>query len=122
MSNFSLIDFIVGIAEEVISPNGTQEDPYDVNFTNHYIKLHEFEEGCKSTIKRKVPINGIIQDKKNKSLTINTDVQMDKQKSEKFKEYCDENKIDYTISRGKLKSIEINKHTKGVADNREWKK
>ena len=120
--SLSLIDFIADIAEAVVSPSGKKESLYDINFTNHYTSLHTFEETCKNTIKQKMPIEQIVQDKKSKSINVKINTEIAKNKAEKVKAYCTSNNIDCDISRGKLKSITITKNSKGVLEERKWKK
>ena len=122
MNSLSLIDFLVDIASNIISPNGKQEDPYDVNFTNHYVALHDFEENYRNNIIENMPINKIIQDKKTKTINVKIDSGVNKEKAEQIKQYCDEHNIDYDISRGKIRDITITKNTKGVLEERKWKK
>ena len=40
--SISLFDFIVSLAESVISPTGKQETPYDINFTNLSIDTYRY--------------------------------------------------------------------------------
>ncbi len=120
-SGLSLIDFIVSIADAIINPNGKQESPYDVNFTNHYIALHNFEESC-GKMTNDFKIDQIVQDKKSKQIDVELNSSIKRDEMEHIKEYCDTNNIDYNISKGKLKSITITKNTKGVLEEREWKK
>lgn len=118
----TLIDFMVDIATDVFSTNGKPDDPYDVNYTNHYVELHHFEENCGNTMKRYLPINKIIQDRKNKSITAKIDTDVDDKSMERVKSYCSENNIELSTSKNKINSITISKNTKGVLEEREWKK
>lgn len=118
----TLIDFMVDIATEVFSPNGKPDDPYDVNYTNHYVKLHNFEENCGSTMKKYLPINKITQDRKNKSITVDFNTDVDDKSMEKVREYCSSNNIELSTSKNTINNITISKNTKGVLEEREWKK
>ena len=120
-SGLSLIDFIIGIADIIVNQNGKPESPYDVNFTNHYVTLHNFEENCRNMTKD-FKINQIVQDKKTKTIDVELNSSVKHENLETIKNYCDSNNIDYDISKGKLKSIKITKNTKGVLEEREWKK
>jgi hypothetical protein len=118
----SLIDFLIDVAKNIFAPNGNQESPYDVNFTNHYVTLHDFEEHCNTDFDTHIPIERIIQDKKTKSINVEINSNIGKEKAELVKEYCDSNNIDYDINKGKIKNIIITKNTKGVLEERKWKK
>ena len=122
MNCLPLIDFMVDIASNIFSPNGKQEDPYDVNFTNHYVALHDFEEEYRNDINETMPINQIIQDKKTKTINVKINSNVNKEKAEQLKQYCNEHNIDYDISKGKIRNITITKNTKGVLEERKWKK
>ena len=67
-------------------------------------------------------INQIVQDKKTKTIDVELNSSVKHENLETIKNYCDLNNIDYDISKGKLKSIKITKNTKGVLEEREWKK
>jgi hypothetical protein len=118
-SKKSLIDFMIDIANIVFSANGKQDDPYDINFTNNYVELHNFEENCG---KKYLPINKITQDKKNKSITVDINETVDKTSMEKIVNYCGTNNIDIAINKDKISNITISKNTKGVLEERKWKK
>lgn len=120
-SGLSLIDFIIGIADVIVNQNGKPESPYDVNFTNHYVSLHNFEENC-GNMTKDFKINQIVQDKKTKTIDVELNSSVKHENLETIKNYCDSNNIDYDITKGKLKSIKITKNTKGVLEEREWKK
>lgn len=117
----SLFDFIVSLAESVISPTGKQETPYDINFTNHYTSLYNLEETCRNEFGQELKIKEIEQDKKAKTINVRLDSTINKKTEEKFKEYCTNNNIDCNISKGKIKDITITKNTKGVMEERKWK-
>lgn len=118
----SLIDFLISIAKEVFSPTGKKESPYDVNYTNHYIELKKFEESCRTGSKKELPINKIVQDNRSKSINVSINTPVDKDQAAKVKEYCETNNIDCNIKQGKLVDITITKNTKGVLEERKWKK
>ncbi len=118
---FSFIDFILSLVDVITNPNGKKEDPYDVNFANHYKSFYDFEENCRNGTKIKPNVQHIVQDKKNKSITATFSNDVDAKKAEKIKQYCKENDIDCNISRGKLRSVTITKNTKGVLEDRKWK-
>ncbi len=119
---FSFFDFILDIVDLITNPSGKKEDPYDVNFANHYKTFYNFEEDCRNNVKIKPEIQHIVQDKKSKSVTATfTHNDVDAKKAEKIKQYCKENDIDCNISRGKLRSVTITKNTKGVIEDRKWK-
>ncbi len=118
---FSFIDFILSLVDVITNPNGKKEDPYDVNFANHYKSFYDFEESCRTDTKIKPNIQHIVQDKKTKSITATFSNDVDAKKAEKIKQYCKENDIACNISRGKLRSVTITKNTKGVLEDRKWK-
>lgn len=118
----TLIDFMIDIANEVVSTNGKPDDPYDVNYTNHYVELHNFEENCGSTMKRYLPINKIIQDRKNKSIQVDINTDVDNKSMESLKAYCSANNIEVNASNNRINNIIISKNTKGVLEEREWKR
>jgi hypothetical protein len=117
----SLFDFIVSLAESVFSPNGKQESPYDVNFTNHYTRLYDLEETCRNDFDQELNITQIEQDKKTKSINVRLNSSLNKKTEDRFKEYCNTHNVEYNISKGKLKDITITKNTKGVMEERKWK-
>ena len=119
--SMSLFDFIVSLAESVISPTGKQETPYDINFTNHYTSLYNLEEVCRNEFCQELKIKEIEQDKKARTINVRLDSIINKKTEEKFKEYCTNNNIDCNISKGKIKDITITKNTKGVMEERKWK-
>ena len=117
--SLSLFDFLISLVTDVFSPSGKQEDLYDINFTGHYKTLYDLEENCRKNLDSTPSISKIVQDKRTKSLN----VQFDSQKvGDEFKDYCDQRNIGYNISHGKLKDITITKNTKGVLEERKWKK
>jgi len=118
---FSFFDFILSLVDVITSPNGKKEDPYDVNFANHYKSFYNFEEECRNDAKIKPSVQHIVQDKKSKSITATLSADVDAKKAEKIKQYCKDNDIDCNISRGKLRSITITKNSKGVLEDRKWK-
>ena len=122
MNSISLIDFIVDIASNIFSPNGKPESPYDVNFTNHYNSLYDFEENYRNTTNDTLNIDKVVQDKKTKTINIKINNNVGKEQAEQIKMYCDEHNIEYDISKGKLRDITITKNTKGVLEERKWKK
>lgn len=119
--SMSLFDFIVSLAESVISPTGKQETPYDINFTNHYTSLYNLEEVCRNEFCQELKIKEIEQDKKTRSINVRVDSTINKKNEEKLKEYCTNNNIACNISKGKIKDITITKNTKGVMEERKWK-
>ena len=121
MESTSLLGFLIDLAAEVFAPNGKQEDLYDVNFSNHYKSLYDFKKECEDEgVEAK--IDTVIQDRKSKSVQVKFKEPLNSKKSEQIMTYCDQNKIDYDINKGKIKSITINKQTKGVLEERKWKK
>jgi hypothetical protein len=122
MSSLSLIDFLIDIASNIIAPNGKSESPYDVNFTNHYVALHDFEETYRNNIDEAMPINHIVQDKKTKTINVEINSNVNREKAEQIKQYCDDHNIEYNINKGKINNIIITKNTKGVLEERKWKK
>ncbi len=119
-SNFTFLDFITEIANACISNTGAETSPYDVEFANHYQSLYNFENENKA--KNKVPeITKVIQNNKKKTIiaefkeTSNLDVN-------KIKNYCDDHKLECDIQDGHLRSITINKNSKGVMEERKWEK
>jgi len=119
-SNFTFIDFITEVAKECILPNGTEASPYDVDFANHYQSLYNFENDNKT--KNKVPeITKVIQNTKKKSVTAefkeSSVVDVDKVKT-----YCNDHNLECEIQDGCLKTVTINKNSKGVVEERKWTK
>lgn len=119
-NNFTFIDFITDIIKDCITNNGTEASPYDVEFANHYHTLYDFSNDNKT--KNKVPqITKVIQNTKRKSVT----AEFDKEPTldvDQIKDYCDTRNLDCCIQDGCLKSITINKKSKGVMEERKWKK
>jgi hypothetical protein len=118
----TLIDFMVDIVNNVFTTNGKQDSPYDINYTNHYVELHNFEENCAKTTKKYLPINKIVQDKKNKSITVDINQSVDQKSRDRILDYCNENNIDITLNNDVISNITISKNTKGVLEERKWKK
>lgn len=117
-SKFTFFDFITEIAKECLLPNGTEASPYDVDFANHYQSLYEFENENKT--KNKVPeITKVIQNSKKKSITaeFKESANID---TDKIKTYCDDHNLECSIQDGCLKSVTINKNSKGVMEERKW--
>ena len=126
-SSKSLIDFMIDIACLVFSKNGKQDSPYDVNYTNHYVTLHKFEEDCGKIAKSNIPINKITQDRKNKSIVVDINSELDNDRANKIIDYCNSNDISISVGksgsqRTKINNISISKNTKGVLEERKWKK
>lgn len=126
-SSKSLIDFMIDIACLVFSTNGKQDSPYDVNYTNHYVTLHKFEEDCGKIAKSNIPINKITQDRKNKSIVVDINSELDNDRANKIIDYCNSNDISISVGksgsqRTKINNISISKNTKGVLEERKWKK
>lgn len=122
-SSYSFFDFLGDIVDSIIGNTGKPEDPYNINFTNHYKTLYNIEENLKDTTKNEVKISEIIQNKRDKSLTIKLDnMKIGKELANNLKNSFDEQKIEYNISNGKLDSFKISKTSKGVLEEREWEK
>lgn len=118
---YSFIDFLISIVDDVINPKQESVSPYDINFTNHYKALYNVEETLEKDYKTKVEIKNIVQDKKSKTITANSNITIDKFKKDEIKSFLDENNIDYKLTNGKIKNITIGKQSKGVIDERKWK-
>lgn len=116
--SFSLIDFLINIAQECFFANGDTASPYDVNFTNHCNALYEFDKSAIADGKT-IP-SKVTMDKKSKSITAEFDMKLNKSKETAVKEYCANNDIDYNIKEGRLKSVTIKKTTTNVTDDRCW--
>ncbi len=122
-SSYSFFDFLGDIVDSIIGNTGRHEDPYNINFTNHYKTLYNIEENLKDTTKNEVKISEIIQNKREKSLTVKLDnMKIGKDLANNLKNSFDEQKIEYNISNGKLDSFKISKTSKGVLEEREWEK
>ena len=120
-NSFSFLDFIVKIANECFFANGSTGSPYDVNFTNHYNALYDVEKTIDE--KGKVIPNKVVMNKKTKSIEAAYDeVELSSNQLNDLKKYCYENNIEYKTNGNKLTSININKNTTGVIDDRNWKK
>ena len=83
--SISLFDFIVSLADSVISSTGKQETPYDINFTNHYTSLYNLEEVCRNEFDQELKIKEIEQDKKAKTINVRLDSTINKKSVEKLK-------------------------------------
>lgn len=121
MESTSLLGFLIDLAAEVFAPNGKQEDLYDVNFSNHYKSLYDFKKKCEDEGVN-ANIDTVIQDRKSKSVQVKFKEPLNSKNTEQIMTYCDQNKIDYDINKNKINSITINKQTKGVLEERKWKK
>lgn len=117
----SLLEFLIDIAISVFGSNGNQEDPYDINFTNHYKSLYDFKQECDD---KGVDLNidKVIQDKRSKSIHVDFKDPLSSKQIDNITNYCAQNNIDCDISRGKIKNITITRNSKGVLEERKWKK
>lgn len=120
-SNLTFIDFITEIAKECLSNTGTEASPYDVEFANHYQSLYDFETNNKA--RNKVPeITKVIQNNKKKSVIAEFKESSSSFDIGKIKSYCDDHNLECDIRDGQLKSVTINKNSKGVMEERKWEK
>ena len=118
---FSFLDFLIKIANGCFFANGSTGSPYDVNFTNHYGALYDVEKTIDE--KGKIIPNKVVMNKKTKSIEATYDeVELSSNQLDNLKKYCCENNIEYKTEGNKLKSIDINKNTIGVTDDRNWNK
>ena len=121
--SYSFFDFLTDIIDVVVNDNGKHSDPYNINFTNHYKTLYNIDEDLKKELNSDVKISEIVQNKKNKSLTIKVDnIKIDKTKKEEIRNMFNNKNIKCNLDKGKLNSFTITKNTKGVLEEREWQK
>lgn len=121
--SYSFFDFLADIVNSVFTDTGKSSDPYNINFTNHYKTLYDMDVELKKDINPDLKINEIIQNKKNKSLTIKVDnAKIEKTKKDEIISIFDTRNIQYDITKDKLNSFTITKNTKGVLEEREWQK
>jgi hypothetical protein len=120
-TSFSLIDFLIDIANECFFANGSSASPYDVNFTNHYNALYDFEKTITPT--KSAPISKVVMDKKNKSVRADYNgIALSQKQKNAVIEYCSNNSIKCEIKNDKLMAVVIDKDSAGVVDTRNWKK
>lgn len=122
--NYSFFDFLGDIVDIVINNNGKHDDPYNVNFTNHYKTLYDVEQKLKETCDNKdIKFNEIVQNKRDKSLTVSvSDVKVGKDIKDSLTNMFEDKNIEFNIQNGKLNSFTISKNSKGVLEEREWQK
>lgn len=119
-SSFSFLDFIVKLASECFSAGGSATTPYDVKFTNHYNSLYDFENRFDRGAEN---LQKVYVDNKTKSIKACYDgMALSKEELNNVQEYCDSNNITVELKKNKLQSVTINKTSKGVIDDRNWKK
>lgn len=117
----TFIDFLGEIIDCVVNTKGQKADPYDISLNNHYTSLYDTEKMLKKE-KIDIPVNKIIQDKKSRTITVETSMDISKDDKQILEDIFEERNIDYNISKGKLKSFTVEKKSKGVLEEREWKK
>ena len=121
---YSFFDFLGDVVDIVINNNGKRDDPYNVNFANHYKTLYGVEQKLKEVSNDKdVKFREIVQNKRDKSLTISVeDMKIGKDVKNTLTNMFEDKNIEYNIKNGKLDSFIISKKTKGVLEEREWQK
>lgn len=121
--SYSFFDFLGDIINSVFTDSGKQSDPYNINFTNHYKTLYNVDEELKKEISPDIKISEIVQNKRNKSLTVKFDnAKIEKTKKDEIVSMFDSRNIQCNITKDKLNDIIITKNTKGVLEEREWQK
>lgn len=121
--SYSFFDFLGDIIDSIITDTGKPSDPYNINFTNHYKTLYNVDEELKKEINPNIKISEIIQNKRNKSLTVKIDnAKIEKNKKEEVISMFNSKNIECNIEKDKLNSFTITKNTKGVLEEREWQK
>lgn len=121
MESPSLLGFLIDLAQAVFGSNGNQEDLYDINFSNHYKSLYDFKQECDNE-GVDANIEKVVQDRKTKSIRVDFKNSLNLKKNDQLIDYCDQNKIDYDISKGKIRNITITRNSNGVLEERKWKK
>lgn len=120
---YSFFNFLGDILDIIINDTGKHADPYNINFTNHYKTLYNIESKLKQECGDDVKISEIVQNKKNKSLTVKMEnVSIDKTKLGDVEKSFTEQNIECNFNGCKLDSFVINKKSKGVLEEREWQK
>ena len=114
----NLMSFISEIANLIVNPNGKASDPYDVNVNNNYVSLYQAKKSLKDI---DIPIEKIVQDKRSRKITIETSANLNSDQSKKVAEYFDENRIGYDLNGNRLNSFTIDKNSKCVLEERQWK-
>ena len=62
--NYTFFDFLGDIVDVVINNNGKHDDPYNINFTNHYKTLYDVEQKLKeANDDKEVKFDEIVQNK-----------------------------------------------------------
>lgn len=119
--SYSFFDFLGDIINSVISDTGKPTDPYNINFTNHYKTLYNVDEELKKEISSDIKISEIVQNKRQKSLTIKVDgAKIEKNKKDEIVSMFNSKNIECDINNNKLNSFTITKNSKGVLEEREW--
>ena len=121
MESPSLLGFLIDLAQAVFGSNGNREDLYDINFSNHYKSLYDFKQECRNE-GVDANIEKVVQDRKTKSIRVDFKNSLNLKKNDQLIDYCDQNKIDYDISKGKIRNITITRNSNGVLEERKWKK
>ena len=122
--NYTFFDFLGDIVDVVINNNGKHDDPYNINFTNHYKTLYDVEQKLKEANNDKeVKFNEIVQNKRDKSLTVSVSgMKIGKEVKESLTNMFEDKNISFDLQNGKLNSFTISKNSKGVLEEREWQK
>lgn len=121
--SYTFFDFLGDILDNIISDTGKHSDPYNINFTNHYKTLYNIDNELKSECENDIKISEIIQNKKNKSITVKMEnSNFDKDKIEDIKKSFTDKNIECNFNGCNLDSFVITKKSKGVLEEREWQK
>lgn len=120
---YSFFDFLGDIIDSIFTDTGKRDNPYNINFTNHYKTLYNIDNDLKKSCGEDLKIAEIVQNKKNKSLTVKMEnAKFDKTKKNELEERFSEENIECNFNGCSLSSIVINKKSKGVLEEREWQK
>ena len=122
--NYTFFDFLGDIVDVVINNNGKHDDPYNINFTNHYKTLYDVEQKLKEANNDKeVKFDEIVQNKRDKSLTVSVSgMKIGKEAKDSLTNMFEDKNISFDLQNGKLNSFTISKNSKGVLEEREWQK
>ena len=114
----NLMSFISEIANLIVNSNGKASDPYDMNVNNNYVSLYQAKKSLKDV---NIPIEKIVQDKRSRKIVVETSANLNSDESKKVTEYFNQNRIGYDLNDGHLNSFTIDKNSKYVLEERQWK-
>ena len=108
--NYTFFDFLGDIVDVVINNNGKHDDPYNINFTNHYKTLYDVEQKLKeANDDKEVKFDEIVQNKRDKSLTVSVSgMKIGKEDKESFIDFINEELNRAKNKTGKKTTVTIN--------------